>query len=145
MLYKVEVATFNIIGKSNKRVPSSINIKNAIDKYIENHEGVIVYHETLYDYRYDLDGSGYHKINITKNFGNITECMVDDSDKVFIIINTLEPMNEDGNYICLYRANMQPNSVDRNLDITNLFAIDLINITDSELIDNLRLSKISKL
>lgn len=147
MRVKVEVKVPTDKG-AIKRMPSNEEIKDALDHYCIGFNGVVIYHSSLYDYQFDTQGSDYHSVDSIVIIGHIESTLVE-KDKVYSIIEvgdekTVEPILMENKYICFFRAQMQanPKSTDRTLHISNLFAVDMIHVLESEMTDSLELSEI---
>jgi hypothetical protein len=126
---------------SIKKLPTPEILKEALDNYIETGKGAVVLHSSLYDYRYDTKLSDYHNVDSISVAGHIKKTTIED-EEVYAFIELNDDVDANKRYICFYRATMQsdPAMDDRTLRITNLFAVDLIRVLDTELTDNTQLS-----
>jgi hypothetical protein len=115
------------------RLPYAKDLKDAVDKYITTGQGVVVLHQSLYDYRYDTKLSDYHKVDSISIAGHVVASEVR-GEKVFVTIELNDSVSTEKRYLCFYRAPMQsaPSMVDHTLMLTNLFSIDLITVLDKE-------------
>ena len=85
MRYKIEVLTVTDEKISN-RFPSLEDIKKSIDDYSEGFKGLIILHDTLYDYSYDISGSNYHTVDTTTAIGHINSTIIE-NDKLYINVD----------------------------------------------------------
>ena len=69
-----------------------------------------------------------------RGIGHMLDVIVENDDKLYLIVEFNDTFNPEKDYICFYRANLEsdPREQERTLKITNLFAIDLITIAESE-------------
>ena len=143
MRYKVEVLQITD-KKLINRYPSLEDVKKAIDDYSEGFKGIVILHDTLYDYNYDTSGTNYHKVDSTFSIGHIESSVIEDNT-LYIDIDVSKDLNLNKKYICFYRANMESMARlnDKTLSITDLFAVDLVIVADSEISENMRFSEIS--
>ena len=143
MLYKVELKTKQTSELPN-RYPTLSETKDALEEYIHTGQGIVSLHRSFYDYHWDTELSDYLKVDSIETVGHITQVFIENEQKIFLLIDfneTFEPKDE---YICFYRATMQPNpkEQDRRFHISNLFAVDLVTILESEKTENMELSSI---
>ena len=143
MWYKVEVRT-----KASKdvinRFPSLEELQEAVEYYIERGQGIVNFHTSMYEYTYDTMLNDYHRVDSNNVIGHIVHTLIE-NDKFYIIVDFSKEFDPEKNYICFYRSIMQanPKETDRTLHITNLFAVDLVTVLDSELKENLNLSEVT--
>lgn len=128
-MYKVEIKT----NDSIKRMPDIREVKRAIDEYCVGFNGVVIHHNSYYDYNYDTSLKDYHVVDSNNIIGQVVSTVIEDG-KLFGIMDLTDDFNSDRNYICFYRANMQSQDSSR-FEITNLFAVDLIEIKQNDGID----------
>lgn len=126
------------------RLPAPWGLMNKLIEYASGNKGMVLYHNSLYEYRYDTKLNNYHSVDSIVSIGNIADVQMIDG-KVFIILDCINEMGLDVNerYICFYRAVMEPGMRRpniRRLQFTNLFAVDIIHINEDELTDKMELS-----
>ena len=141
MLYKIELKT--ISNDTKNRMPSLKNIKKYIDEYSEGNNGVIVLHNSFYDYRYDTRIAYYDHIDTHGIVGHITSSLIN-LNKVYLIADINEDVTIEGEYVCIYRAIMSTSIESNNtlFDQFHLFAVDLIHIAEDESLSKDKLSSI---
>ena len=128
-IYKVSLLTPSKSG----RYPDLQELKEALDKYKIQGQGIVVQHSSLFDYRYDTESSDYHKVESAGTIGIMKDSLIED-EKIYLIIDFNNSFDENKKYILFYRATVQtnPGTSDHNLHFSNLFAIDLITVLDKE-------------
>ena len=120
-IFKIELKNITELRKADgsvNRYPPVGELKKFLVMYMESGQGIVILHDSFYDYQYDTKLSSYHKVD----------------DKLYLIVEFNDTFNPEKDYICFYRANLEsdPREQERTLKITNLFAIDLITIAESE-------------
>lgn len=145
MILKIELKT-DVTNDNLHRIPPLKQIKSAIDKYSEGFKGVVVLHESLYDYRYDTRGNSYTNVDSRQVVGSVMNTEIN-NDKLYLIIDVNETFDINKKVICFFRSNMQcsPGSKSLIFDELNIFVIDIINIGDTEDVTNERLSEVTML
>ena len=141
MLYKIELKTISNDAKG--RMPSLENIKKYLDEYSKGNNGVIVLHNSFYDYRYDTRIAYYDHVDTHGIIGHIISSSIE-YDKIYLIADINEDVTIEGEYVCTYRAIMGTSieSDDTLFDQFHLFAIDLIHIAEDESLPKDKLSSI---
>lgn len=116
------------------RYPNIYELKKFLESYIDLGQGIVILHDSFYDYKFDTKLSSYHTVDSSHVVGHVIKVLLED-EKIYLVIEFNETFNPEKHYICYYRANLEsdPRLSDRTLKITNLFAIDLITIADSEM------------
>lgn len=137
MKLKIKVLNRELGAESDHRqvrLPYPEDLKAAIDQYMTLGQGVVVYHNSFFDYKYDTKLNNYHNVDSISVAGHVIESVVEDN-QVYVYIDLNEEINKDESYLCFYRATMQsdPQMPDHTLKITNLFSIDLIHIEQKEI------------
>lgn len=135
-VFRVELLTK--ASENSSRLPIKEELVDALNKFKTTGQGLIVLHQSLYDYKYDTQLTGYKKVDSKTICGHLLRAELED-DKVYVIFEANEPDKLIGkNYICFYRAIMQTTvSDDDKFHYENLFAIDLITIKDNEYLETL--------
>lgn len=127
------------------RLPTQLELVMAIKEYASGSKGLVLYHDSFYDYQYDTKLNNYHAVDSIVTIGNITDVERKDG-KVFIILdcNDEKPLDPSERYICFYRSVMESGlrSRSRRLKFTNLFAIDIIHIEEDEVTERMELSTV---
>lgn len=144
-LYKIQLLT-NLSEQAKKRFPPIEELDSAIKEYKQNGYGIIIKHDSLYDYQYDTKLSGYHVVDSKNISGHIVSHKLE-NNKIFLYIELNKPEDFIGkNLICLFRATMQtdPTKNDPKLHYKNLFVVDLVEIQDNEFEDYLPISQIEE-
>lgn len=131
MLYKIELKT--ITNDTKNRMPTLNKVKQYIDDYADGNNGVIVYHTSFYEYRYDTRIAYYDHVDSHGIIGHVVSSMIED-EKLYIVADINENFVPEGQFICAYRAIMDSSveSNDIDFDQFHLFAIDLIHIAEDE-------------
>lgn len=133
MYYKVELKV-----DRNSRYNISLDLlERKLKEYSVGFNGVIVYHNSFYEYRFDIKSS-YNKVDSKGATGHMTDISIED-DKIYIIFESNNELNLDDKYICYYRAIFDK----EELETTYIFAIDLVNVSDTDIPFN-NLSKIEE-
>ncbi len=139
-IYRLKLQAVSSSGAGD-RLPSVSDLVTALEQYKELGQGVVIYHNSLYDYKYDTKLSDYTKVDSKQIVGHLLGEEIEDN-QLFLIIEFNDTFDPERNCICFYRAIMEsnPSSEDRRLKITNLFAIDYVAVLDSELTEYVTLS-----
>lgn len=143
MIIKIELKT-NMANDSIGRIPTLEKIQTALDKYSEGFKGVVVLHNSLYEYRYDTKNNLYSGVDSNQIIGNIRYTEVD-NDKLYLFIEANDSFNVNNRFICFFRSNMQsaPGNRSAVFDDLNIFVVDIVTIGDNETVDDSRLSEVT--
>lgn len=136
-IFKIELKNITELRKADgsvNRYPPVGELKKFLVMYMESGQGIVILHDSFYDYQYDTKLSSYHKVDSHNVIGHMLDVIVENDDKLYLIVEFNDTFNPEKDYICFYRANLEsdPREQERTLKITNLFAIDLITIVESE-------------
>lgn len=143
MWYKVEVVT-----KVSKAVPNRLppveELQEAFEHYIERGQGIVNIHRDRYEYHYDLMLNDYHKVDSNEVIGHIGHTILE-GDKLYLAIDFNDKFDPNKKYVCFYRAIIQsiPEKQDYLLHISNLFAVDLVVISEKDVLSGFRTSEIT--
>ena len=127
MKYKIELKTKIFNDSQKKRMPSLERIKEAIDAYSKDGKGLIVKHDSIFDYHYNTRVDGYNTVDSLAVVGHITNSIIED-DKLFLIVNINNNETLDYKCICFFRSRMQntADNKDNTFNLFDIFAVDLI-------------------
>lgn len=127
MKYKIELKTKIFNDSQKKRMPSLEKIKEAIDVYSKNGKGLLVKHDSVFDYQYNTRVDGYNTVDSLAVVGHITNSVIED-DKLFLIVNINNNESLDYKCICFFRSRMQntADNEDNTFNLFDIFAVDLI-------------------
>lgn len=137
-IFKIELKNITELRKADgsiNRYPPVGELKKFLVMYMESGQGIVILHDSFYDYQYDTKLSNYHKVDSHNVIGHIVDVLTDENEeKIYLIVEFNDTFNAKKEYICYYRANLEsdPREKDRTLKITDLFAVDLITIAESE-------------
>lgn len=142
MKIRIELKT-KMTNDNLHRVPSLTVVKKAVDAYSVGFKGVVVLHDSLYDYKYDTRSAMYSTVDSRHVVGNIQSSEIT-GEKLFLIVDVNEKFLQDSDCICFFRSQMQavPGSNSATFDDLNIFVVDLIMIGDSEKVDEQYLSEV---
>ena len=143
MKIKVELKT-KVENDEFGRVPDINKIKEAIEEYTVGFKGLIVLHNSIYDYQYDTRNKSYNDVDTKSVIGHIISSEIED-DKLFLIIEVTDTTIEGDRYICFFRSRMEttPDAKDNKFNDFNIFAVDLVNVEESEQVTERYLSEVS--
>lgn len=127
MKYKIELKTKIFNDSQKKRMPSLERIKEAVDAYSKDGKGLIVKHDSIFDYHYNTRVDGYNTVDSLAVIGHITDSVIED-DKLFLIVNINNNETLDYKCICFFRSRMQntADNEDNTFNLFDIFAVDLI-------------------
>lgn len=140
MKYKIELKTKITNDKSN-RMPSIEKMKDIIDEYSVGFKGIILLHDSLYDYRYDTKLQGYHSVDSNTVIGRTTSTVIEDG-KLYLIVDCIRELDVNNQFICTFRSKLESKSGNVTFDSINVFAIDLISIGENENVSKENLSEV---
>lgn len=127
------------------RLPTQSELVAKLKDYASGNKGLVLYHESFYDYQYDTKLNKYHTVDSITTIGGIVD-VESSGDKVFIVVDCRENalLDPDEKYICFYRAVMESDTGSNNhrLKFTNLFAVDIIHINEDEVTDKMEFSAV---
>lgn len=148
MNYKIELKIPGINGLDEyNRMPGLNDIKIALDKYSYGQKGIIILHDTMYAYKYDTQANtNYHNVDSRQVIGRVYDTIID-QDKIYIHVDVKTDMIDlNEQYICFFRAQMESETLlNKQLKITNLFAIDLVHVLEQEKTEKMEFSTIENL
>lgn len=144
MIYSIELKLVPANDKKN-RMPNAKELKSIIDKYSEGNKGLVIGHDSFYDFQYDTMNTGYDTIDTTGAIGFIQSSFIED-DKLFLVININDNITISDRVILFYRAKLRNTNKDVSVTLNSveLIAIDLINIRPIETIKESNLSIIRR-
>lgn len=148
MMIKIELKT-SMVNDPLNRIPSLEKIQSAMADYAQGFKGLVVLHESLYDYRYDTKTASYTRVDSNQVIGNIRNTEIN-NHKLYLIIDVNDSFIKnrrtvlDKHLICFFRSNMQsvPGSKSVTFDKLNIFAVDIIVVGDNETVTEDYLSEI---
>ena len=143
MKIRIELKT-KMANDNLHRVPSLNVVKKAVDTYSVGFKGVVVLHDSLYDYKYDTRSAMYSTVDSRQVVGNIRSSEITE-EKLFLIVDVNDKFLKGRDCICFFRSQMQavPGSNSATFDDLNIFVIDLIMIGDNEKVDEQYLSEVT--
>ena len=142
MKIRIELKT-KMTNDNLHRIPSLNVVKKAVDTYSVGFKGVVVLHDSLYDYKYDTRSAMYSTVDSRRVVGNIQSSEIM-GEKLFLIVDVNGGFLQDKSCICFFRSQMQaiPGSNSATFDDLNIFVIDLIMVGDNEKVDEQYLSEV---
>ena len=140
MNYKIELKTTVLNDKSN-RMPSIERFKDIIDEYSVGFKGIVLLHDSLYDYRYDTKLQGYHSVDSNTVIGRVTSTVIEDG-KLYLIVDCIRELDTNKQFICGFRSKLESKSGSVTFDSVNVFAIDLVSIGENENVPKENLSEV---
>ena len=144
MKYKIELKT-NIVNDGYKRMPSLEDIKLVIDKYSFGFKGIVLFHDSLYDYTFDTKLNNYHNVDSNMVIGNITKTIIEDN-KLYLIVDCVKDLDLDEKYICTFRAKLKSSIKNDKFvfDSIEMISVDLIIVEKNVTVLEKDLSEITK-
>lgn len=144
MIYSIELKLVPA-NDTKSRMPNAKELKPIIDKYSEGNRGLVIGHDSFYDFQYDTMNTGYDTIDTTGAIGFIQSSFIE-GDKLFLVININDNITISDRVILFYRAKLRNTNKDVSVTLNSveLIAIDLINIRPKETIKESNLSIIRR-
>lgn len=144
MIYSIELKLVPANDTKN-RMPNAKELKSIIDKYSDGNRGLVIGHDSFYDFQYDTMNTGYDTIDTTGAIGSIQSSFIE-GDKLFLVININDNIIISDRVILFYRAKLRNTNKDVSVTLNSveLIVIDLINIRPTETIKESNLSIIRR-
>lgn len=148
MKYKIwlKVPKINRFDGEDRRGPSLETIQKHLEYYCAGFRGIIVLHDSMYNYMYDTKSLRYYNtVDSVNIIGHIESSVIENGKLYIIAILDDEKFDSTKDYLCVYRAEMRTNPENnKELMVLNFFSVDLINVEINERTPAMVFSDITK-
>lgn len=125
------------------RMPSLDKMKLFIENSATGFNLVVIYHKSLYEYKYDTKGSSYSTVDSRQTIGHVKSVEIS-NDELYLIIDTTKDIDVTNNFMVILRSELKSDPTNGSVvfDTVRIFCIDMIQILDNEDVGSEYLSKI---